>query len=63
MEQMNLFIKQKKVQKTNLWLPVGRGEGEIRRLGLTYIHTTIYKIDTNKNLLESTGNSILHTDL
>ena len=45
----------------NLWLSKGKceGEGKIWSLGLT--HTTICKIDTNKNLLYNTGNSIQYS--
>ena len=43
---MNLFIKQKNTLKTNLWLPMGRGQGRdklgVRSLGLAYIHYYIY---------------------
>ena len=47
--------------KTNLLLSKGKceGEGKIWSLGLT--HATICKIDTNKNLLYNTGNSIQYT--
>lgn len=57
---MNLFINRNRltgfenkfmVIKGEMW-----GEGKIWSLGLT--HTTICKIDTNKNLLYNTGNSI-----
>ena len=59
MIQINLFIKQKQILKTNLCLPKGKhgGGAQIRSLGLT-LHITIYKIDNQPDLLlYSTGNS------
>ena len=45
-------------QKTNLWLPKGKGEGRVRlEAWEQQIQTTIYKIN-NKDLLYSTGNYI-----
>ena len=37
-------------EKTDLWLPKGKGWGEglIRNLGLKYIHPTTYKIDNQQ---------------
>ena len=49
MIQMNLFTKQKdsQTQKTNLWLPKGKGGGGGDKLGVwdQQVQTTIYKID------------------
>ena len=43
--QINIFARQKQTQKANLWLP----KGKLNRLGLAE-HTTIYKIDKEKDL-------------
>ena len=44
---MNLFSKQKQThgQKTNLWLPKGKGGNDILEVWDKHIHTTIYKTD------------------
>ena len=62
MIQMNLFTKQKKTQKTNLWLAKGKGGGvnlefKINRYALLYI-----KINS-KDLLYSTGNNIQYLEI
>ena len=50
------------MQKTNLWLPGGKGGGGINwEIGID-IYTLLYiKYTTNKDLLYSTGNSTQHT--
>ena len=46
------------MQKINLWLPGGKGEGGINWKIGTDIYTLLYiKQITNKDLLYSTGNS------
>ena len=61
---MNLYVKQtdSQTQKTNLWLPKGKGRGEginqgyeINRCALLYI-----KQISNKDLLYNTENDIQH---
>ena len=49
------------MQKTNLWLPGGAGGGINWKIGID-IYTLLYiKYITNKNLLNSTGNSSQYT--
>ena len=47
MIQMNLFTKQtdSQTQKTNLWLPKGKGGGWINQDFVINRYTTVYKID------------------
>lgn len=54
---MNLFTKQKQTykQKTNLWLPKGKGWGQTRSMELTDVHC--YKIDKQK------GFTVQHREL
>ena len=63
--QMNLFTKQKEIHRLRkcIWLPVGKNEvwGGEDRLGIWdgHVHNAIVKIETNKDLLYCTGNTIL----
>ena len=43
-------------QKTNLWLPKGKGGGINQEFGIN-IYTLLYTKQINKDLLYSTGNS------
>ena len=62
---MNLFTKQKQTHRHQKYLRTPKGK---RRLGIMdilgvwaeQIHTTMYKIEKNKDLLCSTGNCIQH---
>ena len=63
--QVNLFTKQKQTHRYRKYLrtPKGKGRRGIRDvLGVwaERIHTTIYKIEKNKDLLCSTGNYVQH---
>ena len=58
MIKMNLFIKQKQThrQKTNLWLPKGKGGGGISwEFGISRYKLLYIKYIINKVLLYSTG--------
>ena len=58
MIQMNLLMKQKFSQKTNLWLPWGESGGEIVMEFWINMYTLLYlKWITNRVQLYSTGNS------
>ena len=56
---MNLFtkLKQNHGQKTNLWLPKEKGEGDKLGVWNQQIHTTIYKIDKQQ------GPTVWHREL
>ena len=56
---MNLFSKQKQThgQKTNLWLPKGKGGNDILEVWDKHIHTTISKTDKQE------GHTIQHREL
>ena len=51
----NKYI-QNRNRLTNLWLSGGKGRGR-DRLGDCHVHIAIFKMDTNKDLLYSIGNS------
>ena len=58
---MNLYIKQKQThrQKTNLWLPKGKGGGGVNQEFGINRYKLLYIIQiNNKDLLYSTGNYI-----
>ena len=62
---MNLFTKQKQTHRHRkyLWTPKGKGRrgiGDVLGVWAEQIHTAIYKIEENKDLLCSTGNYIQH---
>ena len=57
-EPINKTEIEPQMQKTNLWLPRGKGQGEINWETGIDIYTILYiKQITNKNLVYSTGNS------
>ena len=53
MIQMNLLIKHKDSQRTNLWLPEGRmGERDSQGLWNGHVHTAIFKMDNQEGTSE-----------
>ena len=53
----NKIQVESETQKTNLWLPKGKGDGGINQEFGININTLLYiKQKTNKDLLEKTGN-------